>query len=135
MDDKLYHGSLGAGLIEVGNDANHDPNYFGAQNGQAKAAFMTGKDDTFLLQAEIVNYNPTNRSIYLAMELEYMEQQPKDWMDSSTIVVSATGCGNPLYKPPPGATKYNHTSAPFIIKHDGYIVNARKYKPAFCRST
>ena len=64
--------ALGAGLIQVGNDANHDPNFFGTKGGNVKAAYMTGKDDTFLLQAEIVNYRKEPQRVFLQFDVEYL---------------------------------------------------------------
>jgi len=118
--------SVGAGLVQVGNDAYGGANIFSPQNGDIKSAFLTGRDDTFGMQAEIVNYNEFNRSVFLNMELEYLEKKPEDWLDASTIVLSATGCKDPGYRPPSGAKQYNHTSEPFAITNNGYIVNARK---------
>jgi hypothetical protein len=118
--------SIGAGLVQVGNDAYGGPNIFLPEKGGIKSAFLTGKDDMFGMQAEIVNYNAENRSVFLNMELEYLENKPKDFLDASTIVLSATGCRDPGYRPPAGAKQYNHTSEVFDIAQNGFIVNARK---------
>ena len=84
---------------------------------------MTNKDDLFALQSEIVNYNPTNRTIFLEIDLEYLENKPKEYLDASTMVISATGCAAPIYMVPKTARQFNHTSEPFEITQNGYIVN------------
>jgi hypothetical protein len=117
--------AIGAGLVQTGNDAVHDPNFYGTKKGDMKSAFLTGLNDMFLMQAEIVNYNPTNRTVFLTIELEYLDEKPQNYIDASTVILSATGCGSPGYKPPQGATNYNHTSKEFKIKQNGWMVNAR----------
>jgi hypothetical protein len=115
--------AVGAGLIQVGQDAVEGANIFTSQESRLRSGFLTNNDDLFLLQAEIVNYNPTNRTVFMTLELEYLEAKPMDYLDASTITISATGCNVPGYKPPPGARQYNHTSEPFEITQNGYIIN------------
>ena len=118
--------AVGAGLVQVGQDAVDGPNVFAATRGNLKSAYLTNSNDLFALQSEIVNYNPTNRTVYLELDLEYLEQKPSDYLDASTIVVSATGCAAPIYMVPKSARQFNHTSEPFEITQDGYIVNTSK---------
>jgi len=117
--------SVGAGLIQSGNDQVGAPNIYAATKGDKKAAFMTGWDDTFLMEAEIVNYNQENTTIYMIMETEFLPEKPKDYLDTSTILFSATGCGMPGYQPPKGAKQYNFTSDGFTMNNDGWIINSR----------
>jgi hypothetical protein len=119
--------AVGAGLIQVGQDAAGDPNVFQSQSPDIRSAFLTNSDDLFGLQAEIVNYNPTNRTVYFTLELEYLNSKPEGVLDASTITLSATGCMPPGYRPPQQEKKYNYTSEPFEITQNGYIINARKY--------
>src|ERR1700760_937780 len=65
--------AVGAGLIQVGNDAVYDPNLYFTKTGKIKSGFLTNKNDLFFLQAEIVNYYPSNRTVYLNLELEYFD--------------------------------------------------------------
>jgi hypothetical protein len=115
--------AVGAGLIQVGQDAVGDANVFTSGSANIRSAFLTNKDDMFGLQAEIVNYNPTNRTVYLALELEYLEDKPTDFLDASTMTLSATGCMPPGYRPPNNEKKYNYSSEPIEITQNGYIVN------------
>jgi hypothetical protein len=117
--------AVGAGLIQTGNDVVHEPNFYGTRRGNLKSAFLTGLNDLYLMQAEIVNYNPTNKTVFLTMELEYLDDRPKNWVDSSTVVLSATGCAPPGYQPPDHSAKFNHTSKKFEIKQNGWIINTR----------
>jgi hypothetical protein len=119
--------SIGAGLIQAGNDQVASPTIYASPKGPLKSAFLTGFDDVFLLEAEIVNYNPENTTIYLQMEAEYLPDIPSDYLDASALVFSATGCSSPGYRPPENNPKYNFTSEPFIMDRDGYILNMRKY--------
>lgn len=119
--------SIGAGLIQAGNDQVASPTIYASPNGPMKSAFLTGWDDTFLLEAEIVNYNPENTTIYLALETEYLPEAPEDYLDASTLIFSATGCNSPGYKPPGNNPIYNFTSDLFTMNRDGYLLNMRKY--------
>src|ERR1700761_5951922 len=123
--------AVGAGLIQVGNDAALDPNLYYSKGGTIKSAFLTNKDDIFLMEAEIVNYNPSNRTVYLALELEYLDRETKqsfavdtnpdadrvesgsEVLDASTVVLSAEGCMPPGYMPPQKEKKYTHVSEKF----------------------
>lgn len=118
--------AVGAGLVQVGNDAYDDPNIFMSKKDGFKSAFLTNNDDLFGVQAEIVNYNPTNRTVFLNMELEYLDHKPEGYLDTSTIVVSATGCEPPVYKAPSTEKKFTFTSENITISQNGFIVNARK---------
>jgi len=117
--------AIGAGLIQAGNDQVASPTIYASPKGPLKSAFLTGYDDTFLLEAEIVNYNPENTTIYLQMEAEYLPEIPSDYLDASALVFSATGCSSPGYKPPGNNPKYNFTSESFLMDRDGYILNMR----------
>jgi len=116
--------AIGAGLIQSGNDQVGGATVYSAEKGM-KSGFLTGWEDTFLLEAEIVNYNKENTTIYATLELEYLPEKPTGYLDASTVVFSATGCGNPGYRPPNAAKKYNYTSDPFVMNRNGYIINAR----------
>jgi hypothetical protein len=119
--------AVGAGLIQVGQDAVEGANRYTAKDGSLRSGFLTNNDDLFLLQAEIVNYSPRNTTVYMTLELEYLEAKPMDYLDASTITLSATGCMPPGYKPPPGAKQYNYTSEPFEMSQNGYIINTSTY--------
>jgi hypothetical protein len=121
--------SVGAGLIQSGNDQVGTPNIYAAVKGDKKAAFLTGWDDTFLMEAEIVNYNQENTTIYLTMETEYLTEKPAGYLDSSTVIFSATGCEPPSYHPPKDKKQYNFTSDGFQMTYDGWVINSRKSDP------
>jgi hypothetical protein len=116
--------AVGAGLIQVGNDAVGGANVFSPMKGNVRSAFLTNNDDLFVLQAEIVNYHPENRTVFLEMELEYLDQKPNDYLDASTMVLSVNGCEKPAYFVPTTQKQFNYTSENFEITQDGYIVNA-----------
>jgi hypothetical protein len=118
--------AVGAGLVQVGNDAYDDPNIFMSKKEGFKSAFLTNTDDLWALQAEIVNYNPTNRTVFLNMDLEYFDHKPEGYLDTSTVVVSATGCDPPLYRAPSTEKKFTFTSKEMAISQNGFIVNARE---------
>ncbi|KAF2428623.1 hypothetical protein EJ08DRAFT_321921 [Tothia fuscella] len=119
--------AIGAGLIQAGNDQVGNPTIYASPTGPMKSGFITGWDDTFFLEAEIVNYNPENTTIYLSLEAEYLPEVPADFLDASTLIFSATGCASPGYKPPGNNPKYNFTSDIFTMNRDGYLLNMRKY--------
>lgn len=111
--------AVGAGLVQTGNDAVGGANVYFPQKGSVKSAFLTGKDDLFGMQAELVNYNPTNRTVFMNLEIEYLENKPTNYLDASTIIISAQGCKDPGYAPPNNAKKFNHTSEKFDITQNG----------------
>jgi hypothetical protein len=118
--------AVGAGLIQSGNDQVGDANKYYTDQKGVKSAFMTSYDDAFLMEAEIVNYNQENTTVYLQFETEYLPEKPAGFMDASTVLFSATGCGNPGYRPAAGQKAYNYTSKPFIMDRDGIIINNRE---------
>jgi Stress up-regulated Nod 19 len=129
--------AVGAGLIQVGNDAAADPNLYYSPKSTLRSAFLTNKDDIFFMEAEIVNYNPTNRTVYLTLDLEYLNRDGRHAyvsgtdadlipiLDASTVVLSAEGCMPPGYMPPQKERKYTHTSEKFEMTQDGWILNGR----------
>jgi hypothetical protein len=123
--------SIGAGLIQAGNDQVASPTIYASPKGPLNSGFLTGFDDTFLLEAEIVNYNKENTTIYMQMEVEYLPEIPADYLDASALVFSATGCSSPGYRPPGNNPKYNFTSEDFVMDRNGYILNMRKLKNCF----
>lgn len=117
--------SVGAGFIQSGNDQVGTPNVYAATSGDMKSAFMTGWDDAFVMEAEIVNYNQENTTIYFTMETEFLTEKPAGYLDSSTVIFSATGCAPPSYRPPPTSKQYNLTSDGFKMTNDGWVINSK----------
>jgi len=117
--------ATGAGLLSVGNDAYEEANIYMNTKNQVKSAFLTMSDDLFGVSAEIVNYNKDNRTVYLDIELEYFDHKPDGYLDAANVVVSATGCELPGYRPPNNERKFTYVSEPFFMEQDGWIVNAR----------
>ncbi|TLD34863.1 hypothetical protein E2P81_ATG05028 [Venturia nashicola] len=117
--------SIGAGLIQSGNDQVGTPNVYAATSGNIKSAFMTGWDDAFALEAEIVNYNMDNTTVYFTMEAEFLPGKPAEYLDASTVIFSATGCAKPAYYPPPNTKQYNLTSEGFKMTSDGWVINSK----------
>lgn len=117
--------AVGAGLIQSGNDQVGTPNVYAATGGKIKSAFLTGWDDSFALEAEIVNYNQENTTIYFTMETEFLPDKPTDYLETSTVIFSATGCGLPSYYPPPNTKRYNLTSEAFKMTNDGWVINSK----------
>jgi hypothetical protein len=117
--------SIGAGLIQSGNDQVGSLNVYATTKGEMKSAFLTGWDDTFVMEAEIVNYNQENTTVYFTMETEFLPEKPTGYLDSSTVIFSATGCAAPSYHPPPTSKQYNLTSDGFKMTNDGWVINSR----------
>lgn len=117
--------AIGAGLIQSGNDQVGTPIVYAASSGNIKSAFLTGWDDSFALEAEVVNYNQDNTTIYFTMETEFLPEKPTGYLDASTVIFSVRGCEKPAYYPPPNTKQYNVTSDEYKMPSDGWIINSK----------
>jgi hypothetical protein len=67
---------------------------FASKGSKVKSGFWVGKNDTFNVMAELVNYKPTSQEIYITMEYEYlsMPSRPKDYYSVGMGAVNVAPC-------------------------------------------
>jgi hypothetical protein len=89
-----------AGFIVAGND--EAPNYFTTPDGKFDSGYYIGQREMFAMQSEIINYKPTNQSVYITAEIEYLPGRISGFADSAVSLLSVTGCQFPDAHPPAG---------------------------------
>ena len=78
-----------AGFIVAGND--EAANYFTTPDGKFDSGYYIGQREMFAMQAEIINYKPTNQSVYITAEFEYLPGKISGFGDSTVSLLSVTG--------------------------------------------
>jgi hypothetical protein len=108
-------GFLGSEFTVQGDDAGKAATVlFTSSDGKYNSGFFVGPQDTFLIQTDLVNYNPDSKKVYVAMEIEYVDGNVGS--DAVATLMSVTGC----HPPTPG---------------NGPAINLSKTGPAITNST
>jgi hypothetical protein len=111
----------GAGLFLGGGSDGSQLSYT-LQDASIKSGYHILKSDKFMLLAEVMNYSPDHKEVYLVTEYEYLPSRPADWWDTHEYIISLQGCGNdPAFDLP--SKVYTSSSKPFKIPFKGTIVN------------
>jgi hypothetical protein len=67
-------------------------NYYNPPNSSIKAGYHVGeKQDSFRLNAELINYREHSVEVYVTAEMEYLDGLLDDYMDASMSLLSVTG--------------------------------------------
>jgi hypothetical protein len=111
----------------LGSGVDDSEYYFTTPDGKYNSGYYIGKTDQFMLQAEIVNYNPKPQKWYIAADVEYTPGKGVGVEDVSVTdfnVVTCSGFIDAGYHPPKGEAQYAKTSPKFILSQDGTILRA-----------
>ncbi|KAF2399753.1 hypothetical protein EJ06DRAFT_562046 [Trichodelitschia bisporula] len=95
----------------LGSGVDESEYFFTTPDGTYNSGYYVGSRDGFMMQSEIVNYNPEARRWYIAAEYEYELGKPAGAEDAG-------------YQPPQGEARFNKTSPEFVIARDGTILHA-----------
>ncbi|KAF2675179.1 hypothetical protein BT63DRAFT_462626 [Microthyrium microscopicum] len=97
--------------------------YYTTKDAKFNSGFYV-KDDTFLMQVELVNYKEVKQQVYLQMDMEYMPGKVGN--DASQAVLSATKCGSlDLGFKPKAGEAGQIESQDFPVNVDGTVIASR----------
>jgi hypothetical protein len=117
--------TLGAEFITQGEDAREDPFYFTSMNGKYNSGFLIGSNDSFSIQADLVNYNTAAKDVYVAFDIEYVDGL--HGQDAVSALMAITGCElyGQIKLDPYGPAKTESPKFPILV--DGRIVAASEF--------
>ncbi|KAK3079380.1 hypothetical protein LTS18_005003 [Coniosporium uncinatum] len=113
---------FGRGFIGVGDDNRNGFQRFTTKDGKFASGYHVGADDKFSVIADLVNYDPKPREVFLSLDIEYLPGQVGD--DADITLLSVGGCRPTLPKVDP-AGPVNTTSQKFTFYEDGNILWAQ----------
>ncbi|KAE9970644.1 hypothetical protein EG328_006128 [Venturia inaequalis] len=127
LPDIATSGLFGAGMsvfVGKGNEAGRS--VFASTNNTVKSGFYVSGKDKMYMTAELVNYEPEDRDIYVMIDYEYIPstdgKRPADYMDVGMGAIAVDGCLVTSLAPPSDkAIKYK--SPDWDVTHNGYLVN------------
>jgi hypothetical protein len=113
--------SVGSGFLGTGEDTGKSQALYTTKDGKHDAGNWINKGDTFVANAQLVNYNKETQKLYLTYETEFVPGNVGG--DTRSVLLSVTQCGTPvaLDKNGPAVSK----SGKFTFLEDGYIVGSR----------
>jgi hypothetical protein len=81
-------------FVGKGNEAGHS--IFAASNSTVKSGFYVSGKDKMYMTAELVNYEPQDRDVYVMLDYEYIPspdgKRPADYMDVGMGSIAVDGC-------------------------------------------
>jgi hypothetical protein len=97
---------------------------FAAKNTNVKSGVYISPTDKFTFTAEIVNYDPKEKPIYLSLDYEWVPGKTPGLMDVGMGALNANGCGdlNGLFIPPKDRP-ITYEGAEWTVTQPGYFVN------------
>jgi hypothetical protein len=98
-----------------------NPLRYTSTDGTRNTGFHLNKGDTFLANAQLVNYNKEAKQVYITYDLEWVSGTIGK--DVKGTLISVTQCGSPIRLSASGPT--NTTSGKFYIMENGKILGAR----------
>lgn len=120
-------GFEGAGFLISGRD--EAATYHTTPDAGFDSGYVVGeKGAEMAMYAEVVNLREEEQKVFVAVEYEYLRDEPgkeRRAADTTTSLLSATGCEGPEYVVEEGRDVYNMTSPRVVVGVDGYIVNAK----------
>ena len=112
----------GTGFVGVGED-NGDSHYlYVTSNGKSNTGYHIGREDKFLANVQLVNYNPQPKRVYVTYDLEWVPGTVGQ--NTKGILISISQCaGRSIKLSQTGPT--NTTSGKFTFTESGNIISAR----------
>jgi hypothetical protein len=97
---------------------------FAAKGSDVKSGVYIGPNDKFTFTAEIVNYDPKEKPIYLSLDYEWVPGKTAGLMDVGMGALNANGCGDlsGLFMPPKDKP-ITYEGAEWTVTQPGYFVN------------
>lgn len=107
---------------------------YSTSNDKVKAGYYIGKNDVITFGMDVVNYHDTERTIYIATEMEYLPGQPEGYVHAQSRIVPMGICdgsqgmmGATNIHPPVGEKKFVLEGKNDVeILQDGYLLSTGK---------
>jgi hypothetical protein len=100
-------GGLGSEFLAQGDDSLASAVKFTSSDGSANTGYYIGKQDYFMNQVDLVNYNEASQKIYITFDIEYVPGK-SGMRDAAATLMSVTGCQNMDLKPSDGGEMAAH---------------------------
>lgn len=81
--------NLGAGFVG-GSEDTGEPLMFTSQDGSYQSGFLVGPNDRFALATDLVNYNNVSKTVFVTMDLEFVDGHVG--AEAVPNLISVTGC-------------------------------------------
>lgn len=128
LNEKAGKGfSMGMGYFG-GNAADGAPSLFTTPDGTFNSGHLLPKQSTVFLNAELINYASTPKSVYFVTEIDYIPGKPEGIMNTNVGIMSVNQCDlipNPFLRPPQGKKVFELKSKNLTITQDGYLLSRR----------
>jgi hypothetical protein len=111
----------GTGFVGTGEDSGDSPYMYTTPNGQSNTGYWIEKNDKFLANVQLVNYNEQAKRVYITYDLEWVPG--KVGQNTKGVLISISQCGRGIKTSPNGAT--NSTSGKFTFLETGNIITGR----------
>jgi hypothetical protein len=105
---------------------------FESDNATFKSGYYIGKDNSVLINVDIVNYFEEARDIYMVSEVEYLPGLATGTLQAEQHSIDLGLCDsqNGLnIQAPKGQTKWSLTGSPILVAEPGWLVNFSKNSP------
>lgn len=89
---------FGSEFLAQGDDSLASAVKFTSSDGSANTGYYIGKQDHFMNQVDLVNYNEASQKIYITFDIEYVPGK-SGMRDAAATLMSVTGCQDMEMKP------------------------------------
>jgi hypothetical protein len=121
--------------IIIGAGSEDIPTKISTKSNEIKSGFYIGKNDKITFGMDIVNYHNRERSLYIAVEMEYLPGKPEGYTHAQSHVITMGQCdginaypGAMNIHPPKDQKKFTLTGKNDIeIQKDGYMLATCKF--------
>ena len=122
--ETLKKRQLGVAAFLGGGGSEGSGSAFAAKNTTVKSGVYISPSDKFTFMAELVNYDPKEKPIYLSLDYEWVPGKISGLLDVGMGVMSASSCDNlnGLFIPPKDRS-ITYEGAEWTATQNGYFVN------------
>jgi hypothetical protein len=96
-------------------------------NPTMRTGYHVGTKDTFGVQAEILNMNSSQRTVYITVIWEYIPSRPSGWRRTRSVFLDLTKCNMYPGVPMKAEAKSNYAFGPWKSTVQGKILSASKF--------
>jgi hypothetical protein len=123
-DDTIKKRQLGVAAFLGGGGSEGSGSAFAAKNTTVKSGVYISPSDKFTFMAELVNYDPKEKPIYLSLDYEWVPGKISGLLDVGMGVMGASSCDNlnGLFIPPKDRS-ITYEGAEWTATQNGYFVN------------
>jgi hypothetical protein len=117
-------GMMGMSVFIGGGGSAGSGSAFAAKNTNVKSGVYISPTDKFSFTAEIVNYDPKEKPIYLSLDYEWVPGKTPGLLEVGMGALNANGCNNlnGMFFPPKDKP-ITYEGAEWTVTQSGYFVN------------